>query len=385
MRREISRGKGDFANRRSLARLQGLLKGGEMPTTDRELRAKLFDQYATNFGAYWPGNEPLFGCPLCFRVFGVEALEGEEDGGVPLLSIEHVLPEAVGGKIKTLTCRECNSRDGTKIDSHLVERFRFEDSVAGLSGEPVKARVRAEGADKDLAVDWYIRGDGEPHFVFSGVPKASHPDAPADTMRALSERQVMMVSFEGGYIELRSRIALLRSAYLMLFRYFGYGYMRYGTAEAVRKQIREYENELIGPHAILPFDTAPFPGEMNQLYVVCEPAALRCFFVALEADAARNRYFGVVMPGLDTESLDVYDRWEALGEEASGLKLSPLAVPYDTSYMSDPQKAMAAMVTWEEVIRRAFAVVDGVLPPETVLPQPAPPQLMYAPDSGDRD
>src|SRR5207244_834420 len=70
------------------------------------------------------------------------------------LSIEHSIPDALGGTLATATlvCTDCNNNMGAKIDSHLATRFDAEEFLAGLSGEPQRAwitvgdkgRVRAD-------------------------------------------------------------------------------------------------------------------------------------------------------------------------------------------------------------------------------------------------
>ena len=351
-----------------------------MAMSSNDMKQELFKRYALNFTACFPGHEQLFGCPLCFRVFGIEALDEGADARDPVLSVEHVVPESVGGRIVTLTCRVCNNRDGSEIDAHLTRRFRFEDSFAGLGDEPIKARLRAKGGHKTQAVDWHIRGGDQPHFVLYGVPKASHPDAPNEILAAMHGGRSIDFLFESDFIAARSRIALIRAAYLMLFRYFGYGYLRYGTAEIVREQIKRYDDDLFGHPGVVTFENPPFPGEMNRLYAIYEPVELRCFFVALEAKAVRNRYFGVIMPGLDSESSEVYKRWAALGQKTRSFSVSPLQIRYDPNHLINPTCVSFVMDVWGEVIREGFKFVDGKAPQDRSIPFPIAPRLMYDPN-----
>ena len=313
-------------------------------------RRQKFGLYAENLGRVVPGLDDLFACPLCLRSYGPEAADDGPDGE-PLLTVEHVLPEGVGGSLTTLTCKECNSTDGANIDAHLVERFRLEDALTGRSGESIKARMRPASGGKELAVNWQVAEDGT--LLFFGVPLASHPDAPDEIMEAMKAQQPMRFTFHAGYkhTNLRSRVSLLRSAYLLMFYYFGYGYLQYGSAEIVREQIRQYGEDLITKAAILSFETAPFPGEMNRLYAVHTPFDLRCFLAMFETDTAKKRYFGVIMPGLDTESAQVYNRWSALGKEVQGLQLSPLQIPHSPDLMIHPTSAMGA---WNAVVQEGF-------------------------------
>ncbi len=48
----------------------------------------------------------------------------------PELTEEHIIPESLGGKLVTLSCKSCNSTYGSKLDSHLVQMVRSQDSLA---------------------------------------------------------------------------------------------------------------------------------------------------------------------------------------------------------------------------------------------------------------
>ncbi|MBK9209082.1 MAG: hypothetical protein IPL71_12575 [Anaerolineales bacterium] len=47
------------------------------------------------------------------------------------LTLEHIIPSALGGKFITLTCKECNSKSGELLDAHLIQRLRTEDILTG--------------------------------------------------------------------------------------------------------------------------------------------------------------------------------------------------------------------------------------------------------------
>jgi 5-methylcytosine-specific restriction endonuclease McrA len=73
-----------------------------------------------------PESRELFVCPLCLREFTIEATGGDR------LSVEHVIPSALGGKVETLTCTECNNAQGSTLDSHVVKAM---EALDGLSGK----------------------------------------------------------------------------------------------------------------------------------------------------------------------------------------------------------------------------------------------------------
>src|SRR5437667_10578715 len=66
-------------------------------------------------------------CPLCLQSYSEDAIDLEE----PELTVEHIAPESLGGKVVTLSCKSCNSTHGSRLDSHLVQMVRSQDSLAG--------------------------------------------------------------------------------------------------------------------------------------------------------------------------------------------------------------------------------------------------------------
>jgi len=53
-------------------------------------------------------------CPLCLDVFGRDALE------TGALTLEHPIPRKTGGRLRTLSCKRCNNKHGSRLDSHSL-------------------------------------------------------------------------------------------------------------------------------------------------------------------------------------------------------------------------------------------------------------------------
>jgi len=76
-------------------------------------------------------------CPLCLQAYSEDVIDLEE----PELTEEHIIPESLGGKLVTLSCKSSNSTHGSKLDSHLVQMMRSQDSLAGSGTLPLKGRI----------------------------------------------------------------------------------------------------------------------------------------------------------------------------------------------------------------------------------------------------
>jgi 5-methylcytosine-specific restriction endonuclease McrA len=89
----------------------------------RKRLARLFEAFAANLSAFDSSQQNIFACPLCLRGFTQDALESEG------LTEEHIISRELGGRLITLTCKECNSRGGAELDVHLVNEFRALDKI----------------------------------------------------------------------------------------------------------------------------------------------------------------------------------------------------------------------------------------------------------------
>ncbi len=99
------------------------------------------------------GTAGRYACPLCGNEF-VEA-----DAATGQLTIEHVPPRAVGGKPLCLTCKQCNDRGGSLVDSALAELAtmrRMQEALFLKRGSftgPVAVTVGGVEANAVMSVD----------------------------------------------------------------------------------------------------------------------------------------------------------------------------------------------------------------------------------------
>lgn len=301
---------------------------------------RLFDSYALNLSAYLPQFQNVFACPLCFRLLGRDSLPTGD------ITVEHVIPKSLGGRLLTLTCRECNNRDGTLLDAHLVHRFRAQDALAGVSHEPLRSRVRI--GDGEMGADLYLFAGNAPRLEIYGVPKVSNPELHAAAVRALDEGHIQgHFSLSLGYKALHSRVAVLRVGYLLMFRHFGYGYILHKSVQQVRHQILNPGQELIASKAVVRLEQPP--PEPNGVSLLYSPKNLRCFFVTLDLSTALDRYLGVVLPGLDDQSEQIYDRWPALRENMEDIRFSMTLIPFDPQVVSDPNNVGFPAWIWNNI------------------------------------
>lgn len=122
-----------------------------------------------------------------------------------------------------------------------------------------------------------------------------------------------------GYSDLRWKCAILKIGYLLMFHFFGYEYILHKNLQQVRAQISNPDDDSIMSRAVVSLDQAP--PNPNGVNLLCLPESKRCFFVTLTIS---NRFYGVVLPGLDDASESVYEHWNVPG--TAGAKVIPIAL-----------------------------------------------------------
>jgi hypothetical protein len=287
-------------------------------------REKLFRLYADNLSMHFPELHNVFLCPICLNLFPQEALYTVEDARDAQLTVEHIIPEAAGGEIYTLTCKNCNNQiGGSQLDSHLIRKLRADD--LNLRDKPVRvwAQVRGYGVEVEL----YTR---DKHLEIYSLSNAPGPNpsvkglieflqkvrqetgrisvtpgiVPSRDSVGKEDRLSFALNKRLSYDPLRLKCAILKVGYLLMFHFFGYEYVLHKNLQQVQAQILSPDNDSIVSQAIFPLEqTSPNPNGVNLLY---QPKPKRCFFVTL---AISGNFFGVVLPGLDDTSESIYEQW----------------------------------------------------------------------------
>jgi hypothetical protein len=249
-----------------------------------------------------PGHADLtegryFYCPLCRRgPFPREATAGE----TPQLTLAHIIPESLGGTWTTLACVGCNNGHGHEIEADLLAQHRFTDWVHGRGSLNVRMgderRVRAES-----------RRDPEANRLSFNIttPMAS-PTVQAHQARLRSAEagqafQITLPLFRPGWCW----AAVSQSAYLLMFRWFGYDFARNPRYNFIRDQVFDPDGERAGHILELPPDIAAQLLDDNQAAVVFTREPMRAILAVMRfrSPGEREQVLAVAMPGPDAEPL----------------------------------------------------------------------------------
>jgi hypothetical protein len=253
-----------------------------MPSQREPNRVRLFARYSENLALVYPQLKGKYVCPLCLRD---HFTEDSVWGANPQLTEEHCIPDGLGDNIFVLTCAVCNNTTGGTIDSHLQKRLRFREFWEGNSSKQLRAWIDWNGNNLAVNVRRTV-GDSAKMEMFI-VKKASSREAIRRAEQSIRNKDpISTVKLHFGPNEIpdtrRSRISLLKTAYLLIFRQFGYSYILHHELDPVRQQILNPKEK------ILPLEAIVLDFEINELppsiAIVTDPESLAAYVVPIRLD-----------------------------------------------------------------------------------------------------
>jgi hypothetical protein len=257
-----------------------------------------------------------------------------------------VPPKSLGGKARTLTCKECNNHARSQLESHLKRKLQMEEFFKGYPNISLETRFSPDPSI-ELTATTRLRSDR----VIEVVCDPSRSD-PKDVgrfadLQAGDSLSSFKLRWLPGYRINRAEIALFRIAYLLAFSQFGYGFLMNPNLLPVRHQMQEPEEEILPSWGIL---KGEFPDRSLGISIVREPIEMRSFLVVfeLETDNRRTRH-GVVLPGPSNPGTTVYHRVRQMQRHPGGTEVEhKLQVVSGADYLTDSRLAFASHAMWHE-------------------------------------
>lgn len=260
------------------------------PLSEAEI---LFERIAADLASGCPDLIGRVVCPLCLVVFDRAKLGQEHEQG---LTVEHIIPRALGGTHKTLTCKRCNNTQGSELDAHLVRKVQARDWIAG-GGKPMQGTITMGDLRLSMTVAWggtegikNIRIRGGKPAILAEFPKR---------LRAVKEGDTFKLHFSLRYRESNARRALIRIGYLALFNLLGYSYVLSPAAAYVRDLIAGSNDEILERLMIMRLKVAEEPKEAPPLMYV--PIQNRhgvnvAYLVSIRIDSPQQMRRAVLLP-----------------------------------------------------------------------------------------
>ena len=282
-------------------------------------KKKIFDHGVKAISVASKNDALNYHCPICGNVFCENDLkEGK-------LTLEHIPPEAQGGKGIALTCKDCNNTAGHTVDSSVDTRNHLDGIKTLISPKgSFNTRVRIDFGQEGLNAVNYELDVKDGAVRFYPVPGANHPDYPSRMQELIKvtnktpneERSAWNMTTRRKYNPWYAKVGDLRSAFLVAFSLFGYKYAYSNELQPVRNQIINYHTKLIDyfciatdidfqPSYTLGFVTSPFSAIFCQL-----------------------QNYGIFLPWKDSPK-PFYDHLEKLDQQSKtqNFKFTPISWP----------------------------------------------------------
>jgi hypothetical protein len=223
------------------------MRASHVTKSTERIRTYMFDRGAEALARHLgPDAIEAYCCPLCVRVFTRAALASQD------LTLEHVPPDAQGGRWALLTCKDCNNTAGGGVDSHATRSMRMNEIADALLRR--EGEAKGKGAvvlnGHRLKVRYDMTGD-----VFTLQPDGNepHPRAPNHATyqdfwkggTGLRPGHSMQFLPDQGYNDWLAQVGYLRTAYLAGCVKFGLEYALHPRLADVRAQLRNPTQKLI--------------------------------------------------------------------------------------------------------------------------------------------
>ncbi|QVL31254.1 hypothetical protein KIH39_20765 [Telmatocola sphagniphila] len=279
-----------------------------MGTSAAEKRQKLFEVNSAGMAALGMGEPDTFVCPLCVKVFTKDDLKPIGTPKVPefRLTLAHIIPEALGGRLCTLACKDCNNGVGKALEAALKEQFVVEDAVKGTG----KLRARLAGDFGNVGVEVSFPGDGGQPWQLEPVARISNPVHAASLDKMLEGTEAnpqagprSELKFEYKHQPGVVGAALYHVAYLMMFHYFGYPFVASPLGHQLRAQFREPDKDILPRYFPVPpedwvaanVDAA----RKHAVVLIQEPYIGIHIMMRFHPDKGLPRVIGVALSDLD--------------------------------------------------------------------------------------
>ena len=249
--------------------------------SNKELKIKLFSYYAANLSIYRPGYKDLFMCPVCLNLFSRDDLNPRPPNP-PKISLAHAPPKSLGGKPVALSCTDCDTRIGAECDRQV----KYEkDAIDDLENKRVRKATFVSAKGRRLPIELEIDGNKVIFYNRPGMPSEQY----RKRVKQISDEYAsgippfeFSLETEGHKRELdKWLISQLYSAFLIMFRRFGYEYALNPNVEDIRRVLNDKGKAEKYKNAIITIHEKTSVGSFNPPIVGIRttPKDQQCFFV----------------------------------------------------------------------------------------------------------
>jgi len=312
------------------------------------MRKRLFKLYAANLPFYLDDKSftGLFGCPICMRPFSEESILPE----TLEVNLAHIYQKSLGGKLCTLACKKCNSRLGERYEPHLTLEAKMHrafdgtgtssiDGFINWQGKRIPAKMNMDEEGRNVVLSPHLAKMPEV-LALQAHLKTNPTDQPLHLSTNFPERQ-------------RQEIASLASAYLMMFREFGYEILRTTDVDEIRALLRSDDPPAEVPCAItsIPCQTVmTAPGELAHTVTLVRSADGMCFWgIPLPSPVKDKPLRCVLFPGPGKKGSEDYKAICRVRTGSVQCKCTVVPLPPARQRLVDAEARYFGVRVWNEM------------------------------------
>jgi hypothetical protein len=229
-----------------------------------------------------------------------------------------------------------------------------EDAIEGVGGR-IDGTMSIQGRSYRCSIGF---GSQQQRLMdIQPIMKASDPRERDAAFGIIEASRKSGSDFEGqlslrfGYALQPWRVACVKSAYLLMFRQFGYSYMFLDGPEFVRRLLLEPDYDVLVAACALEPQVGESP-HVNRGLIVTSPVELRSFLMPVQVRTEhRKRVKFVVLPGFDDDPIGIYDRWKRAGQNGRISDVNFTALDAALNSLADPHR-FGALALWDRTFGR---------------------------------
>lgn len=283
----------------------------------------------------------LYVCPLCVKNYFGESRQGIV--GNSKFSLDHLPPKSVGGKFKILTCKKCNNEAG-EYEAELLKLLDFgtEPDQKYKSILPKMTVRNKETGDEFYAI--VQMKNGKTDITFNEKAK-KHNKSLRNFLDEIHSGKIKSLNLNIPSPNLdKIQKALLKSAYLACFIWWGYEFIYSKNGEMIRKVLND---EINYPTRV------PTVWHNNKEEILPKGVAILCknnirqaFIVNLELIGKRENFTAAILIPNPSER-----GWNKLYE-------------LDTFAKGKTLTEFELMTLPRTVIRNGYSIAWNIIPPK---------------------
>ncbi len=283
-------------------------------------------------------------CPICLKRISLTLDQLDS------ATMEHAPSAKLGGRIIGLTCKNCNSTQGSSLDSKLIKYYKVSQTLAGDSQDYGEAKIRVNNS---LPINVKFRISEDSSWRIIPIEKNSNPIVVKNINQILqnnnSPHSNLSMNIQISQPHPRIiRIALIRTAYLLAFGQFGYGFAINPALNYVRNLFIEPENENLYPHGVM--FNFPISDEHLGVSIITDPVEMRAYLVVFDILDRKKPIdrVGVVLPGWTENPIDLYNYLKSI--DGNQVQLSTQKIADKIDFVKD--FPLAALYHWNTLFNR---------------------------------